>query len=283
MRNLTDHYQDLSINTATFGHRRPIEEIIDLCGSRGIGAIAPWRRDLEDKKISDIHKRLRKNGLKLSGLCRSSYFPQLTAEARRASIEDNINALSIASQLEAQCYVLVVGGLPGQGKDLDDARQQVKDGVNELLYHAKRLGVPLAFEPLHPMTTADRSCLNTLSQALDWCEEIDPGNKGFLGIAIDVYHVWWDPQLQSQIRRACTTNRALAFHVCDWLNPTTDLVLDRGMMGDGVIDVKKIRGWMEDSGYRGPVEVEIFSAKKWWKRSEEEVLDVCIERLLTVC
>ena len=283
MRELSEHLQDLSMNTATFGHRRPIEEIIDLCGSRGIGAIAPWRRDLEGKDIRDINKRIRQAGLRLSGLCRSTYFPHPTIGERKAAIEDNIRALEIASELEAACYVLVVGGLPGPSKNLEDARTQVKEGVHELLRHAKRLGVPLAFEPLHPMTAADRSCLNTLAQALDWCEELDPHNEGFLGVAIDVYHVWWDPQLQSQIQRACTTNRALAFHVCDWLNPTTDLVLDRGMMGDGVIDLKKIRGWMEDSGYTGSVEVEIFSAKNWWKRPEEEVIDVCINRLTTVC
>ena len=283
MRKLSDHFQALSINTATFGHRRPIEEIIDLCASRGVGGIAPWRRDLEGRNIQDIHQRIRRAGLKVSGLCRSSYFPQATADARQAAIEDNVRALEVAAELEAACYVLVVGGLPGRSKDMEDARAQVKDGVGELLRHARRLGVPLAFEPLHPMTAADRSCLNTLAQALDWCEELDPRNEGHLGVAIDVYHVWWDPQLQAQIHRACTTGRALGFHVCDWLNPTTDLVLDRGMMGDGVIDLKKIRGWMEDGGYGGSVEVEIFSARNWWQRPEEEIIDVCIERLVSVC
>lgn len=283
MRKLAEHFQDLSINTATFGHRRPIEEIIDLCASRSVGAIAPWRRDLEGKDIRDIRARIRRAGLKVSGLCRSSYFPQPTAEARQAAISDNVRALEIAAELEAACYVLVVGSLPAQSKDLEGARTQVKDGVAELLQHAVRLGVPLAFEPLHPMTTADRSCLNTLAQALDWCEELDPGNTGFLGVAVDVYHVWWDPQLQAQIGRACSSRRALGFHVCDWLSPTVDLVLDRGMMGDGVIDLKKIRGWMEDSGYAGYVEVEIFSARNWWQRPEEEIIDVCIDRLVSVC
>ncbi len=283
MRDLNQHRDALCINTATFGHRRPIEEIIDLCASRQIGAIAPWRRDLAGKDITDISRRIRAAGLKVSGLCRSTYFPQATAQAREAAMQENIQALDIAAELEAACYVLVVGGLPEGSRDMADARQQVKDGVAKLLEHAKKLKVPLAFEPLHPMTAADRSCLSTLEQALDWCEELDPQNEGYLGVAVDVYHVWWDPKLQQQIARASANKRVLGFHVCDWLNPTRDLVLDRGMMGDGVIDLPFIRSWVEGGGYRGAVEVEIFSAENWWKRPEEEVLDVCIERLLTVC
>ena len=283
MRKLNQHLDALSINTATFGHRRSIEELIDLCASRNIGAMAPWRRDLAGKNISEISRRIRSAGLKVSGLCRSTYFPQETAEAREAAMQENMRAVEIATELEAKCYILVVGGLPKGCRDMEGVRQQVKESVTRLLEHARKMNISLALEPLHPMTAADRSCLSTLEQALDWCDEIDPGHEGCLGVAIDVYHVWWDPKLQQQIARACSDNRVLGFHVCDWLNPTNDLAMDRGMMGDGVIDLPLIRGWLEDGGYQGAVEVEIFSAENWWKRPEEEVLDICIERLLSVC
>ena len=137
--------------------------------------------------------------------------------------------------------------------------------------------MPLAIEPLHPMYAADRACVNTLEQALDICDALDPDGSGALGVAVDVYHVWWDPKLHAQIQRA-GARRLLAFHVCDWLTPTTDLLLDRGMMGDGVIELRRIRGWMEAAGYAGFSEVEIFSANNWWQRPGDEVLATCIER-----
>jgi len=149
----------------------------------------------------------------------------------------------------------------------------VRDGIGEVLDHARSAGVPLAIEPMHPMYCADRGCVNTVSQALDLCDELGPG----VGVVVDVYHVWWDPQLRSQIERA-GDKRLLAYHICDWLVPTTDLLLDRGMMGDGVIDLPLIRGWIGEAGYRGFHEVEIFSARNWWKRDPDEVLMLCRER-----
>jgi sugar phosphate isomerase/epimerase len=144
--------------------------------------------------------------------------------------------------------------------------------------------MPLAIEPLHPMYAADRACVNTLAHANDLCDELAPGSNAGLGIAVDVYHVWWDPTLQREIMRAGEhSGRLLAFHLCDWLVPTTDLLLDRGMMGDGVIDLPRIRTWMENAGYRGPHEVEIFSANNWWKRNPDDVLATCIERHHSVC
>jgi sugar phosphate isomerase/epimerase len=137
--------------------------------------------------------------------------------------------------------------------------------------------MPLAIEPLHPMYAADRACVNTLEQALDLCDALDPQRSGALGVAVDVYHVWWDPKLQAQIARA-GHERLLAFHVCDWLVPTRDMLNDRGMMGDGVIDIRRIRGWVEAAGFAGYSEVEIFSAENWWRRAGGEVLDTCISR-----
>jgi sugar phosphate isomerase/epimerase len=182
--------------------------------------------------------------------------------------------------------VLVVGGLPKDrdgrivSKDIAGAREMVRDGIGELLEYSRGAGLPLAIEPLHPMYAADRACVNTMEHANDLCDELGGG----LGIAVDVYHVWWAPSLKREIERAGGhAGRLLAFHICDWLVPTTDLLLDRGMMGDGVIDIPLIRSWMNAAGYRGPHEVEIFSANNWWKREPDEVLATCIERHQTVC
>jgi sugar phosphate isomerase/epimerase len=187
-----------------------------------------------------------------------------------------------ACELGSPCLVLVVGGLPGalEGRaahrDIGRSRSQVFDGIACLLDYARARKMPLAIEPLHPMYAADRACVNTLEQALDICDALDT-NSGALGVVVDVYHVWWDPKLHEQIRRA-GARRLLAFHVCDWLTPTTDLLLDRGMMGDGVIELRKIRASMEAAGYAGFSEVEIFSVNNWWQRPGDEVLTTCIER-----
>jgi sugar phosphate isomerase/epimerase len=163
-------------------------------------------------------------------------------------------------------------------KDLGGAREMVRDGIGELLDYARSAGMPLAIEPLHPMYAADRACVNTMRHANDLCDELSGKNRGEgLGIAVDVYHVWWDPELQAQIERAgsASPSRLLAFHISDWLVPTTDLLLDRGMMGDGVIDIPLIRSWMEAFGYHGMHEVEIFSKNNWWTRDPDEVLLMC--------
>ena len=136
--------------------------------------------------------------------------------------------------------------------------------------------MPLAIEPLHPMYAADRACVNTLAHANDLCDELGEG----LGIALDVYHVWWDPDLAAQIERA--GKRIITYHVCDWMVPTTDLLLDRGMPGDGAIDLKAIRAMVEATGYDTYIDVEIFSVNNWWKRDPNEVLQICLERHQTV-
>jgi sugar phosphate isomerase/epimerase len=210
-------------------------------------------------------------------------FPAADAAGLRAADVDNRRAVDEARELGARCLVLVVGGLPGAlagkaaHKDIALARQQVHDGIGRLLEYARSAGMPLAIEPLHPMFAADRACVNTLEQALDLCDALDPGRTGALGVAVDVYHVWWDPKLQTQIARA-GKDRLLAFHVCDWLTPTRDLLNDRGMMGDGVIDIPRIRGWVEDQGFAGYSEVEIFSTLDWWQRDAAETLGTCIAR-----
>ena len=179
--------------------------------------------------------------------------------------------------------MLVVGSLPGAltGKpeytDISRARAEVHDGIAASLEYARSVGMPLAIEPLHPMQAAERACVNTMEHALDICDALDPERSGALGVAVDAYHVWWDPKLADQIARA-GQSRLLAWHVCDWLTPTRDLLNDRGMMGDGVIALRKIRSQMEAAGFSGFAEVEIFSTLDWWQRPGTEVLDTCIAR-----
>jgi sugar phosphate isomerase/epimerase len=199
-------------------------------------------------------------------------FTAADAAGRRAALDDNRRAVDEAAAIGARCLVLVVGGLPPGSKDIVGAREQVRDGIAALLDHARAAGMPLAIEPLHPMYAGDRACVNTLAQANDLCDELGAG----AGIALDVYHVWWDPDLEREIARA--GKRILTYHVCDWLIPTADLLLDRGMMGDGVIDLRAIRASVEAAGYDGHCDVEIFSANNWWKRDPEDVLRACIER-----
>lgn len=285
MRDLANRLDLCSINTATLGHREKIRTVIDAVARHGYGAICPWRRDLQDENVAAIARQIRDAQLTVSGYCRSTYFPALAQQQFEANIADNIKAVTDAATLGAACFVLVVGALPEGSRDLVSARSQVEDGVSRLLEHAKKVGIRLALEPLHPMYAGDRSCLNTLQQALDLAEKIEPDSPSLpsLGVAVDVYHVWWDPDLAREITRAGKANRLFGYHVCDWLVPTRDLLTDRGMMGDGVIDLRMIRALMESANYNGPVEVEIFSSLDWWKRPMNDVLAICSERLQTVC
>jgi sugar phosphate isomerase/epimerase len=279
MRDLAAHPELLSLNTATVRERWTLPEIIEGCARHGIRAIAPWRDQVEKCGLDTATKLIRTHKLRLSGYCRGGAFPAADEAGRARAREDNRRALDEALVLGAECLILVVGGLPPGSKDIAGARAQVEDGIAWLLEQARPAGMKLAIEPLHPMYAADRACVNTLAQANDICDRLGDG----VGVAVDVYHVWWDPALEREIARAGRAGRVYAFHVCDWLVPTTDLLLDRGMMGDGVIDLPRIRGWVEDAGYAGLVEVEIFSAKNWWKRDPDEVLAVVKERYKTVC
>jgi sugar phosphate isomerase/epimerase len=272
----------LSLNTATVRQQWTLPEIVAGCARHGIARISPWRDQVAAAGLKPIAQRIRDSGLSLSGYCRGGMFPAVDGAGRRAALDDNRRAVDEALTLGAPCLVLVVGGLPKDrdgkvaSKDLPGAREMVRDGIGELLEYARPAGMPLAIEPLHPMYAADRACVNTMAHANDLCDELGGG----LGIAVDVYHVWWDPQLQREIERAggASPSRLLAYHISDWLVPTTDLLLDRGMMGDGVIDLPLIRSWMEAAGYRGAHEVEIFSARNWWQRDPDEVLATCKAR-----
>ena len=270
--------KDCAINTATFGFQAPIAEVIDAIARQRFAGIAPWRREIEGQNIKAIAKHIRDAGLKVTGYCRSTYIPANTRAEFNAGIADNILALNDAATLGAQSFVLVVGTL----KDLVSARAQVRDGIGLLLEHAKKINVKLALEPLHPVYAADRSCITLAEEALDLCDAIEGGASApVLGIYVDAYHLWWSANLERDIRRAGKAKRIFGFHISDWLNPTTDILNDRGMMGDGVIDLKDIRRMVEQAGYQGLVETEIFSAANWWKKSTAETLRVISERIST--
>jgi sugar phosphate isomerase/epimerase len=268
----------LSINTATI-KKSSLHEAVAALVRAGIPGIAPWRDRIAEIGVAEAAKLIRGNGLTVTGLCRGGLFTAGGRDQLQAAIDENRRALDEAKAIGAACLVLVVGGLPSGSRDVGAARGLVRDGIGRLLDHARAMGVPLAIEPLHPMYAADRACVNTIAHANDLCDEL--GDDG-LGIAVDCYHVWWDPALEREIARA-GRRRILAFHICDWLVPTSDLLLDRGMMGDGVIDIPRIRSWVEGAGFDGPCEVEIFSANNWWKRPADEVLRTCVERYNTVC
>jgi sugar phosphate isomerase/epimerase len=282
MRDLCRDLSRLSLNGATVRERWDLGQIIEGCARHGISGIAPWRDQLQALGVVEGARRIRDAGLAVSGYCRGGMFPAADAAGRRAAIDDNFRAIDEAAAIGAQCLVILGGGMPPGSKDLPLARDQARDGLVAILPYAGAAGVSLAIEPLHPMYAADRCCISTLKQANDLCDEIDPDGKGALGVAIDVYHVFWDPELDAQVERAGAARRILAFHVCDWLVPTRDLLLDRGMMGDGVIDIPRIRGLVEAAGYDGLIEVEIFSRDDWWRRDPDEVLRVVAERYRTV-
>lgn len=286
MRDLAGDLRHLSINTATLRKQLSLPAIIEACAARGIGAVCPWRDQVGAAGLAATAKQIADVGLAVSGYCRGGFFPAADATGRRDALEDNRKAVDEAKALGAACLVLVVGSLPGAlagtpvSKDIGLARNEVRDGIAATLEYARSLAMPLAIEPLHPMQAAERACVNTLEHALDLCDALDPARSGALGVAVDVYHCWWDPKLAGQIARA-GPERLLAYHVCDWLVPTRDLLNDRGMMGDGVVELRKVRALVEAAGYTGAIEVEIFS-DHWWGRPAEEVLDTCIARYNTV-
>jgi sugar phosphate isomerase/epimerase len=269
----------LAINLATVRQQWNLREAVEACVRHGITAVDPWRDQVAALGLADSVRVIKTNGMFVTGYCRGGMFPAANAAGKQAAIDDNKRAIDEAAALGAECLVLVVGSLPRGSRDIGSARNMVVDGLAAILPHARDCQMPLAIEPLHPMYAGDRACVNTLSQALDLAEALGEG----AGVAIDTYHVWWDPQLEAQIARAGRARKILAYHISDWLIPTRDLLLDRGMMGDGVIDLARISGWIAQAGYRGHTEVEIFSKLDWWTRPGDEVLRTCIERYRVHC
>jgi sugar phosphate isomerase/epimerase len=232
-----------------------------------VKGITVWRQWLEGCDIAQVGHNLRTAGLEVVSLCRGGFFPAPDAPGRQRAIEDNLRAIDEAVALGAPLIVLVCGAVPGQ--PLAVSRTQIIDGIAAVLERARAANVRLGIEPLHPMYADTRSAINTLRQANDTCDLLaDP----LVGVVIDVYHLWWDPELESQIARAGRAGRLFAFHVSDWRTPTEDLLNDRGLMGEGCINIREIRGWVEDHGFRGFIEVEIFS-NRYWAGDQTEFLE----------
>lgn len=222
---------------------------------------------MEGRVLSDVHRQAIDAGLQVVSLCRGGFFPAVSQTARQTAVDDNRLAIEQAQAIGAPVVVLVCGAVPGQS--LQESRKQIADGIAAVLPVAQQAGVKLAIEPLHPMYCDDRSAVNTMKQANAICDAL--GSPTHLGIAVDVYHVWWDSELQEQIAIAGRADRLTAFHICDWKTPTTDLLNDRGLMGEGCIPIQQISQWMEQAGFTGYREVEIFS-NQWWAHDQQEFL-----------
>ncbi|MBN2473607.1 MAG: sugar phosphate isomerase/epimerase [Pirellulales bacterium] len=253
---LTD-FSRLCIHTIT---TKPwsIEEATDRYAAAGVRGVTVWRQWLDGREIAKVGANLRAAGIEVVSLCRGGFFPSIDAAERQKAVDDNLRAVDEAAALGAPLIVLVCGADPRQ--PLEESRRQIADGIAATLERAGQANIRLAVEPLHPMYADTRSAINTMAQANDLCDAID---SPLLGVTVDVYHLWWDPHLRSQIERCGRAGRIFSFHVCDWRSPTEDLLNDRGLMGEGCIDVPQIRGWVEDQGFDGFVEVEIFSNRCW--------------------
>lgn len=248
-----------------------IEEAAQHFAQAGIGGITVWRDALEGRDIAQTGRMLKEHQLSVVSLCRGGFFPSTFSSKRQAAIDDNKKAIDEATALGAPMVVLVCGADPDQS--LSISRQQIREGIEAVLPHAEANQVLLAIEPLHPMYADTRSAINTLAQANDMAEIIA---SPWVGVAVDVYHLWWDITLESEIMRCGRNNNLSAFHICDWKSPTDDMLLDRGLMGEGCINVPEIRKWVEMAGFEGFVEVEIFS-NRYWNTDQSVFLEKILE------
>ena len=259
----------LSLNQRTTNNW-DMQEAVEGCVRAGISWIGLWRDKVAETGLEESARIVREAGLRVSSLCRGGMFPAETAAERRSRLDDNRRAVEEAATLDTDVLVLVCG--PSPNRDLEAARSMVEEGIDLLAPYAAEMGVKLGIEPFHPALMTERSVIVTLAQALDIAERFGPDQ---VGVVIDVYHVFWDPELFSQIAGA--SGRIFGFHVNDWVVPTRDPLLERGMMGDGVIELRRIRAAVDAAGYAGPIEVEIFNPVIW-SRPGDKILATIKER-----
>ncbi|MBA3438500.1 MAG: sugar phosphate isomerase/epimerase [Pyrinomonadaceae bacterium] len=229
-----------------------LREAVEGCARQGIPAIGLWRHKIAEAGLTESSRLVRDAGLRVSSVCRGGMFPASTARERQARIDDNCRAVDEAAALGADTLVLVCGASPDC--DIDGARRMVRDGISQVVLYARGSNVRIGVEPLHPMFAAERSVIVTLAEANEIAEEYTPAE---VGVVVDVYHLWWDPQVYVEIKRAA--GRILGFHVSDWIVPVPDMLMGRGMMGDGVIELRRLREAVDEAGYDGFIEVEIFN------------------------
>ena len=259
----------LSLNQITTANWS-VGEAVEGCVRHGISSIALWRHKIQEAGLDSCVRLVKDAELHVSSVCRGGMFPAPTEAERKKNIEDNFRAADEAAALNADSLVLVVGGCAGVG--LDEARKMVADGVAALVPYARERGVRIGLEPLHPMYAAERAVLVTIGQALELASIYDPRE---VGVILDTFHIWWDPRVAELI--AQSAGRICGFHVSDWLVPLPDILLGRGLMGDGVIDNRKLRLLVEKAGYSGPIEVEIFN-RALWDSDPDDVLKQVVER-----
>lgn len=262
---LTDN-RKLAVHTFT---NKPwsLKECIEGYGAAGIPGITVWRNVIHDVGLEEATRMLKDSDLEVVAHVRGGFFPAKEAADRQKAIDENKTCIDEAAAIGAPMVVLVVGAVPGM--TLAEARKQTAEGIAACLPHAEACGVKLAIEPLHPMYAADRSCINRMREARHVCEQL---KNPYCGIAADVYHIWWDPDLEAEIQLAGEQGTLFAFHICDWRPETRSLLTDRGLMGEGCIDIKTIRGWVEAAGFDGWNEVEIFS-DHYWAMDQAEYLE----------
>jgi len=235
-----------------------LEQILTAYPAAGISAVTVWRNLLDGQTPASARRQLQDAGLKIVSLCRGGFFPAPSQARRQQAIDENRRVIDEAAELGAPLVVLVCGAEPGQ--PLSESRLQIRSGIEAILPHAAASGIKLAVEPLHPMYAGDRSAINTLGQANDLCQQLA---SPWLGVAVDVYHLWWDPDLEKEIKRCGRAGNIFAYHISDWKLPVEDLLHDRGLMGEGCIPLRTIRKWVETAGFLGHIEVEIFSQRYW--------------------
>ena len=282
MRNFSADHAALALNTASLGHNLDgagagwsPERVIDACAARGYGGVVFWRREIGLRAV-EIGNRVRAAGMQVAGLCRTPYL--VGSEAPRG--HDDLRAsIDMAADLGAPVLTIVTGGTEPGTKGVIETQKRLAERLAHAAPLAAEAGVALALEPLNPMFGGNRTCIFTVADALAVVDAVAVPN---LGIAVDVYHVWWDRTLAESLFKA--RGKVLGYHLCDWLENTSHMLLDRGMMGDGVADLRAIRQAVEDgAGYRGLCEVEVFAAETWWKRDPAEVLDVIVDRFRCHC
>ncbi|MGO4235541.1 sugar phosphate isomerase/epimerase family protein [Pseudarthrobacter sp. YAF2] len=254
------NFARLSINSATT-KKWTLAQVVEGCVNAGIPSIGPWRDRVAEAGLDKAARLIKDAGLRVSSLCRGGFLTAADAEGQAATLADNRAAILEAVALDTRELFLVVGGLAPGEKDVVAARQRVADRLADLVPFAAEHGVRLVLEPLHPMYAADRALISTLGQALDLAAPFDAST---VGVAVDTFHVWWDPELKAQIARAGRENRIASYQVCDFNMPiAADPLLSRGYMGDGVVDFATIGTWVRDAGYTGDIEVEIFNQEIW--------------------
>ena len=268
----TGDFSRLSFNQKTLD-QWDMRQAIEGCVRHEIPWIAPWREKIAEIGLDETARLIRDAGLKVSSLCRGGFFPAQTAEERKAAIEDNRKAIHEAATIGTDVLVMVNGGM--NGCRIQDARDMVRDGIEAIVPYAEERGVKIGIEPLHPAFAADRAVTASLEEANDLAEHF---GSPWVGVVIDIYHVWWDAHVHREIRRAAPYT--LGFHVNDWLVPNTNVLVGRGMMGDGVVDNRELREWVDAEGYDGPIEVEIFN-EDIWSRDGDEVLAEMKERYVS--